>query len=473
MLLFAAAVFVGSQTCRPCHAAISDAYGRTPMAQSSGPVASVPAAEFTAAGHRYRIAGNRLIFDQGSAPFDFFVGSNAAGRSYLFRREDYLFELPVTWYSQKKIWDASPGYEHETEVRLNRPIDPTCLSCHASRVRPVLGTQNRYGDPPFLENGVACERCHGPGSEHVRDAAASRMVNPAKLAPEARDSVCIQCHLTGGARIERPSRRFVDFRAGDKLAEFVTYFASGTGAFTVTSHVERLARSGCKQASGDALWCGTCHEPHTNANRTQTACRGCHAAAHHQEDRCADCHMPKTAAVDVSHGELTDHSIPRVRKPPATAAKRAELVAFLGTADDRSLGLAYAELEDPRASDYLLRARPADTEVLLRLATLERDPKRAAALYEAVLRADPTRPSALVNLGVIYAQEGHAADAGKLWERALETNPATEGAALNLAMIRPPAEARAILSRYLEFNPGSAAAGKRLAEITRSASPAR
>ena len=40
--------------------------------------------------------------------------------------------------------------EQEREVRLSRPVDPTCLSCHASRLQPIYATQNRYADPPFL-----------------------------------------------------------------------------------------------------------------------------------------------------------------------------------------------------------------------------------------------------------------------------------------------------------------------------------
>src|SRR4051812_37171023 len=165
MLLLAAAIFAGSQQCRGCHTVIADTYSRTPMAHSSGPVDSIPDAEFTAAGQRYRITGNRLVFDQGSAPLHYFVGSNANGRSYLFQREGYLFELPVTWYVQTRSWDASPGYQHYREVRLDRPVETSCLMCHASQVRFVLGTQNRFGEPPFLENGIGCERCHGAGSE--------------------------------------------------------------------------------------------------------------------------------------------------------------------------------------------------------------------------------------------------------------------------------------------------------------------
>ena len=90
MLLLAAVVFIGSQVCKPCHSGIFEAYARTPMAQSSGRVETMAAANFTAAGHRYRIADNKLFFEGGSATIDYFVGSNAAGRTYLRERDGYV-----------------------------------------------------------------------------------------------------------------------------------------------------------------------------------------------------------------------------------------------------------------------------------------------------------------------------------------------------------------------------------------------
>src|SRR5258706_12026380 len=99
MLLLAAAAFVGSAACSPCHVGIAAGYAKTPMARSSGRVDRIDPAQFTASGHRYRIANNRLYFERGDAPFDYFIGSNTAGRSYLFSLERYLFELPVTWYN--------------------------------------------------------------------------------------------------------------------------------------------------------------------------------------------------------------------------------------------------------------------------------------------------------------------------------------------------------------------------------------
>jgi hypothetical protein len=445
------------------------------MAQTSGRVEDVAPATFTAAGYRYRIADKRLFFDGGSVTLDFFIGSNSAGRSYLWQRDGYMFEVPVTWYSRKQIWDASPGYENDSEIRLTRPIEPNCFWCHSSQARPVWGTQNRYGGPPFLENGVSCERCHGPGSEHVKTPGKSTIVNPARLDPERRDAICSQCHLTGAARVERPGRRLVEFRAGDLLSEYVTYFVwkQGGDDFKVTSHVERLAASACKTASGEALSCAACHEPHTNADNSQAACLGCHQAAHRQEQRCASCHMPKIRAVDANHGVMTDHRIPRKWSDVKDGKDggHGTLVPFLGTADDRSLGLAYAEIGDPRAQAYLLRGRPQDSQVRLRLAVLQADPLRAIKFYESVLQDDQHETvalinlAALVNLGALYAQSGRTTEAGRLWDRALEMNPATEEAVLNLTYIRPAAESRIILMRYLELNPVSRKALARLAAL--------
>jgi tetratricopeptide (TPR) repeat protein len=230
--------------------------------------------------------------------------------------------------------------------------------------------------------------------------------------------------------------------------------------------VERLTESACKRAAGDKLWCGTCHDVHTGADKSQAACTNCHQAAHHAEERCATCHMPRAQVADANHAVMTDHRIPRVpQTPAANTALAGELAGFLGAADDRAKGLAYAELGDARAAELLRRAVPRDWPVRLRLAVLERDPGNAARLYESVLRDNPREPAALVNLGSLYAVAGRDAEAGQLWERALTVNPALEPAVLNLAKVRAADEARVILRRYLEVNPVSKNARARLAEL--------
>ena len=160
-------------------------------------------------------------------------------------------------------WDLSPGYAGKNNIELAKPIEEPCLYCHASRAQPVAKTQNGYLDPPFLEGGVGCERCHGSGQKHVKTH--RDIVNPAKLDAARRDSICQQCHLTGAARVPRPGRGVGTFRPGDLLSDHLTVFVKeqASGERAATDHSEQLARSKCKLASGDRMWCGTCHDPHS------------------------------------------------------------------------------------------------------------------------------------------------------------------------------------------------------------------
>jgi hypothetical protein len=187
------------------------------------------------------------------------------------------------------------------------------------------------------------------------------MINPAKLAPEKRDSVCAQCHLSGEVRVTRAGASWDSYRPGDRLADSTAVFvrADVSPGMRVTSHFEKLAQSACKRTAGDRLWCGSCHDPHSvpsAANRAawfRAKCRSCHAAdacretaanrAKRQDD-CAACHMPKSTVTDAEHVVYTDHSIPR--RPRAAAVvppAEAKLIPFGGAAaSPRDVALAYA-----------------------------------------------------------------------------------------------------------------------------------
>ena len=65
----------------------------------------------------------------------------------------------------QQYWEVNGTFA--AEIDLAKPIDEGCLRCHASAIQPVAGTRNRFLDPPFLENGIGCERCHGPGKAHI------------------------------------------------------------------------------------------------------------------------------------------------------------------------------------------------------------------------------------------------------------------------------------------------------------------
>jgi hypothetical protein len=418
------------------------------MANSSGRVTSLATGGFRHApsGTQYQFDASGLVqLSRGSAKaehqLEFFIGSLSAGRSFLYRRDGFLFEAPVTWYTRKQAYDVSPGYENDRVSRWNRAVEPSCLYCHASQAQWREGTQNGYRDPPFLHEGISCERCHGPGSLHIEGKGA--MVNPAKLDAARRDSVCAQCHLSGEAGVMLAGRRMEDYRAGDRLSDFASFFIRDQpGVLQVNSHVEKLAQSKCKQSSGDRLWCGSCHDPHRVPAAAERAtffrerCLTCHKAADCERGPdCASCHMPKSAAIDAQHGVFTDHSIPRVPVKSA-AASTWRLRAFAGmTGGNRELGLAYSEVAmrtgDPRQraeAIRLLKSAPQDAEVQTRLAFLLDD----AALYQSALKQDSSQIPALVNLGRLLGSQGFLDRAIALWRDALRRNPCLEEAGANL-----------------------------------------
>lgn len=152
LLLFAFAAFVGNDACRPCHAEIIRKYEATPMARSTALVATnVPPGAFkhAASGLEYIIAKDGRVTIRNEAKreekqFDYVIGSGAAGFSYLISRDRYLFQAPITWYSQKQRWDAAPGYQNDPVMAWDRPVDPSCLLCHASQLTHIYETPDLH-----------------------------------------------------------------------------------------------------------------------------------------------------------------------------------------------------------------------------------------------------------------------------------------------------------------------------------------
>ena len=454
--------------------------------------------EFQQQGAKEPIRGRRRM--------EYFVGSGSAARSYLLSLDGFLYEAPVAYYSSPASWNAAPGYADFDYPYLTRPIQQGCLQCHASGIQRIPGTLNAYDSPPFREGGVACERCHGPGSDHI--ARGEPMVNPAKLPAAARDSICGQCHLSGEIRVPKPGREDGDFRAGEVLADSLAVFVrAGTPSpLRVTSHVENLAQSACKRASGEKLWCGTCHDPHSVADANEKAayfrnkCLGCHqtsdcrgvrAARQANGDSCTACHMPRNPPTDVDHVVFTDHSIRRRALSPGgpaggSPAADADLILFEGgAANSRDLGLAYAMAGLRETNDtYVERAfhllqesaaqGTADSKALAYLAQFYRDRKddaHALPLYARAGEMDPTESAVVAALGAYEMQLGKVDEAIQLWNQALAMNPAMLLIRVDLAgaLLRTgqTEQARATLEKTLELNPTFQPARDLLNRITK------
>ena len=359
--------YVGDSACARCHAEIADTFRRHPMGRSLAPIASQKAVgadrsdsttTFEAGSSRYTIERRdgrevhrevRLDLDgrvlaQVEAEVKYALGSGTRGISYLIEHDGRLFQSPISWYSQKKQWDISPGYD-VNNLHFDRPIEPSCLFCHANRVEPIDSSVNRFEQPIFQGHAIGCERCHGPGELHTRrqelvDGRDLTIVNPRHLEPALRLAVCEQCHLLGDHRVDRLGRDTFDYHPGLPLtAFFAVYGRAEERGNKVVGQVEQMKLSRCYRESQGRLSCISCHDPHQVPTPEEKAayfrqqCLACHEQsgcklpdsvrlAESLDDNCIQCHMRKSNSVDIVHIAITDHRILRTRQTETADSHR-------------------------------------------------------------------------------------------------------------------------------------------------------
>ncbi len=267
------------------------------------------------------------------------VGGGQTGYGYLVAKGQYLFEAPLSYYSNLHQWELSPGYQY-FDYGFARPVLTECISCHSGRSRPVSGRMGMYEDPPFQELSVGCENCHGPGALHVdqrrkaeplEGSVDPNIVNPAKLSPWLANNVCMSCHENGDDRVPQPGKTGLDFCPGTPLDDTIAIFSvplqrGAADKSPLLQHYSLMVLSKCYLQSGGKLTCVTCHNPHTQPEGAEAArfyrqkCLGCHKEAscslplatrikQAPPDDCAVCHMPKKKVAIISHSALTNHRI--------------------------------------------------------------------------------------------------------------------------------------------------------------------
>ena len=67
-----------------------------------------------------------------SHELEWIIGAGENGFGGLLKRDDYLFQAPLSFYSKTQSWALSPGYEF-SNYGFNRPILPACIFCHSGR----------------------------------------------------------------------------------------------------------------------------------------------------------------------------------------------------------------------------------------------------------------------------------------------------------------------------------------------------
>ena len=400
---------------------------------------------------------------------DFVVGSGHQTRSYLMQREGYLYEMPITWYVIKNIWDLSPGYHDGNNSRFDREIGEECMACHTGNFDLEKGSKNRFKK---VNLGIDCEQCHGPGSAHVKAIGEGQLidvgvetdytiVNPAKLPANLQFDVCQQCHLQGvNALKDRGSVR--DFRPGMALGDAYHVFLEqpeNPDAFGIASHAERLQESECFIQSKGKLTCTTCHDPHKSITITEQdvyirQCENCHqgtmipdcaesdSVMNLANGDCISCHMPQRGTRDIPHVFFHDHKIRIVGDslPPNTQkinALASRLHCATGTppndAEGRAL-LRYFEEHNPKA-EYLPLAEgllaPGSRYARARLSFTQGNLVQARALAEAELATNPAWVDVQFLLGEILMAQGQHAEAVGVFDKAVEiASEASEAAFL-------------------------------------------
>jgi tetratricopeptide (TPR) repeat protein len=468
-------------SCAQCHEKIFKGYLATPMANASGVATdNLKSGELLhkPSGVEYEVLslhGKATLTFRTSAgsselnelPLSYFLGSGHLGTTYLYSINNYLFESPIAWYAASQGYDMKPGLAEMQTMPPPLPMQSGCLRCHMSSVQfSDTGTINRYQGLPFLHTGITCEACHGDSQQHVLTRGKAAVVSPPHLDANRRDSICISCHLEGDVSVQRAGRSALNYRPGDSIFNYLSYYVRADAKLTArgVSEVEQLDRSTCKSSSGDKMSCTSCHDPHYTPDAQhrggffRSKCLACHnepefALKHHPENKdCTSCHMRRTGAINIPHVAWTDHRILKLpEEPSAEQASKEEnelvpLFAAESNERDRAMASYQSLMEGNRSFEATawsqLKAQQAaianDKEALDALGNLsvERGNFQVGEqVFRRVLELDPHDLTALSNLGILLAKQGKVKDAIPLLKSAFDRNLDIPALAMNLARV--------------------------------------
>lgn len=320
----AAAHYVGSGACKKCHEAIYVRWRKSRMAN----VVRDPREHSDAIIPDFSKPDPLASFS--TADIAFVYGSRWKQRYFTKVGDDY-FPQPAQWDVTHKMWRRyfvpntadwwAPLYPPDN---FKRPTGPLCDGCHS--VNYDIATKKKVS-----EWNVGCEKCHGPGSEHVNRPVRTTTLNPARFDYVHANDTCIQCHSQGRPLKNPIGGRYYDwpvgFHVGLNLADFWQLEEHRLGETTFTHFADGTAHKNRMQGNdfvtslmyARGVTCFSCHDPHGTENpglvreQGNALCLGCHGPntqngphaatieehSHHAAgspgNECIACHMPKIA----------------------------------------------------------------------------------------------------------------------------------------------------------------------------------
>ncbi len=333
------AAYVGAAKCAECHVSNADLqehsrHNRTffrvgQMAELPFPKQPVADPDDPAVTHSYLRRDGHIEHETRAhgrvarTILDYAFGSGDRGLTPVGHdEEDHYFESRLSFYGSELGWKATFGQagrpsddEHYRGAPQTRDGVRLCVSCHQTNPTAVLSGKGPEAD----DLAIGCERCHGPGGNHLLALESSRkpddlaIARPTMAHGEPIIQLCGQCHARRSAAVAlgQPSSTEVRFQ--------------GT----------TLPQSRCYRESGGKLDCVTCHNPHRDAETSseyyEAKCLQCHGSTTpalslppergsgqafkaritcpvNPKSGCISCHMPKDGE-SVPNSVFTDHFI--------------------------------------------------------------------------------------------------------------------------------------------------------------------
>ncbi len=348
------APFIGSKRCGECHRFLYHQQQRASRhAQTLRlgadlrdvplPSRAVADPHFPGLSHSFtRISADRIeiksrIADRAiGAIIEYAVGSGRHGITMVAKDEQGIDrELRVSYFGEGQTWGETKGItapprEPGDQIGLALAPKPLrhCLHCHSTWFGAVDISRSAPKGPEALDRGIGCERCHGPGLNHIKAVesgfAQAAIALSARSPSNAKLQSCTECHASDGS-IEPSDPEFTR--------------AQGT----------TLLFSRCFTATGGQLGCTTCHDPHRVLDNTIS----------HYETKCLEC-QPKHV---VQHGEEPSSSLfddwraHRFARPELSGQPGGQL-RLLPHAPGRDRGPAYPVYRPPHPRASRLDASP-------------------------------------------------------------------------------------------------------------------
>ena len=373
------ATFVGSETCKACHERTylewkTSLHSRMMRNVKEEPPANI--GDFISPSDARTFTKKEVAYTLGSQ----------WKQQYLKRKGKDLIVLPAQYNVFTGEWKSYFADQPEKRKWFTQ-----CAGCHATGVDPEEKT--------FVEMGIACEACHGPGSNHVESLPGYEIptiIQASRLTPALAAQICGSCHTRGRDKKgyaypadyqihkgEGNLRLYFDEASPNDGEEASYFWPSGESRYSNQQYLDWKQSEHAKVG----VTCISCHDVHRSKSTLQAVgevpnplviirsktrlfedqlCKSCHTTPQyrsvhriHTFGSCVRCHMPKVAAIGEA-GDAHSHTF-RFMFPEASIkeggidrqpnacnschhhkdSKPEELAAFLEAAKKRDMPLPF------------------------------------------------------------------------------------------------------------------------------------